>query len=119
MNLSWSLPSIGLLICLISVGLSGCGPEQPESGSSDKQSIVTAPTDYVAGTVNAGQATKGKVEIIAIQRAIESYQQQEGSNPASLDELVQKSYLKILPHPPVGHKFDYDAAKATIAIIPE
>lgn len=88
-------------------------PAPPSSGS-----VVTAPVDYIATSIQAGENSRGKIETITVQKAIESYQQQEGRNPESLEELHQKKYLPTLPRPPMGHEFKYDAATGTFSIVP-
>lgn len=101
------------------VVLAGCG-EQKNSGSKSpppSDSVVDAPMNYVQGAVNAGQTAKGTLELITIRKAIEQYQQQEGSNPKSLNELLEKQYLKFLPPPPAGQKFDYHPADGSVQLV--
>jgi hypothetical protein len=110
--------SIVLSLTCAGVILVGCG-EQKESGSkpSSSDSVVDAPANYVQGAVNAGQTAKGTVELITIRKAIEQYQQQEGSNPPSLNDLLQKQYLKFLPPPPAGQQFDYNPADGSVQLV--
>lgn len=111
--------------CTLLVG--GCGseteqPSKPASTSTPSaytNSTVTAPVDYLAATMKAGQQVKGKVETIAIEKAIESFQQEEGRFPSSLDELVTKGSLKTMPSPPVGMQFEYDPQAGTIKLVPK
>lgn len=100
--------------------LTGCGeaPPSQKPAAPAPRSAVTAPVDYIATSIQTGENSRGKIEMIAVQKAIESYQQQEGHNPESLEELHQKQYLPSLPRPPAGHEFKYDAATGIFSIVP-
>lgn len=120
------LPMVrGLVVALI-FGAFGCGGESsppPKAApkvvaSTNAESVVTAPVDYIAGTIRAGENAKGTVEIATIQKAIDAFQAAEERFPESLDELKQKSYLPVLPKPPVGKKFQYDAASGKVELAP-
>ncbi len=116
----WILtPGCRLLLLGFCVGIYGCGQqlEMPKSENppashpaktKDESSVVTAPVDYIAGTIKAGQDTKGTIERTVIQKALEAFHAEEGRFPESLDEMVKKSYLSTVPPPPAGKKFDYD-----------
>jgi hypothetical protein len=113
----------GLVVVLI-LGAFGCGGEsappatKKTAASTNEGSVVTAPVDYIAATIRAGENAKGTVEIVTLQKAIETFQTAEGRFPESLDELKQKSYLSVLPKPPVGKKFQYDAASGKVELVP-
>ncbi len=115
-----------LVPLVLGLGMAGCGPGGEASHPPSKVataathtgSILTAPVDYVAGTVHAGTVVRERVDLIVLQKAIESFQQEEGRNPESLDELLQKSFLKVMPPLPPGQKFDYDAATGHVQLAP-
>lgn len=79
---------------------------------------MTAPVDYIAATIRAGEQAKGTVETATIQKAIDAFQEGEGRLPESLEEVAQKSYLNPMPKPPVGKKFTYDAATGKVQLAP-
>ena len=107
-----------LSVTFASVLLIGCGEQAPLSKPSpSSDSVVDAPMSYVQSAVNAGQTAKGTVELITLRKAIEQYQQQEGSNPSSLNELLEKHYLKFLPPPPAGQRFDYHPADGSVQLV--
>jgi len=110
--------SLVLFLTCAGVILVGCG-DQKESSTKPPatDSVVDAPMNYVQGAVNAGQTAKGTVELIALRKAIEQYQQQEGSNPKSLNELLEKQYLKFLPPPPAGQKYEYHSADGSVQLV--
>lgn len=103
----------------------GCGsksentPTNPSSQTTNKESFVTAPVDYMTSTIRVGERTKETIELVVIRKAIESFQQEEGRNPNSLEELIEKSYLKTLPTPPSGQQFQYDAKTGNIQLVPK
>ncbi len=112
---------------VLGVGISGCGPS-PENASTapaktpaaatNAGSMLTAPVDYIAGSIQAGEKSKETIDLIVLRKAIESFQQEEGRNPSSLEELVQKTYLRGMPKPPAGRKFDYDASSGQVRLVP-
>ena len=115
------------ILAYVVLGLSGCGQKLEESVPNKTSqarpihtnSIITAPVDYIATTIQTGEQAKGKLELIAIQKAIEFFQQEEGRNPSSLEEMLEKSYLRSIPKPPVKQMFSYDAEKGTVKLVPE
>ncbi len=48
--------------------------------------------------------------------AVQSYTIQFNSNPASLEELVSKGFLKSIPPAPAGKKWVYDAEKLNVVL---
>jgi hypothetical protein len=116
-----------LVPLMLGVGMAGCGPVEKEAAhpplkvapaATNTGSALTAPVDYVAGTIRAGAMARERVDLIVLQKAIEAFQQEEGRNPGSLDELFQKSFVKVMPAPPPGQKFDYDAATGRVQLAP-
>jgi len=123
--------------CLIAcVALMGCGsqseaprpaktekpqakPSQPSAPTFTNGSIVTAPVDYIGATIHAGQKSKGTIELVTFRKAIESFQEEQQRFPQSLDELLEKSYIKVMPTPPYGLQFEYDAASGEIKLVPK
>ena len=81
--------------------------------------MVTAPVDYIASSIKAGEHSKGVVEIVVITKAIESFQQEEGKFPQTLDELVEKSHLKVMPNPPAMKQFEYNPATGIVKLVPK
>lgn len=81
--------------------------------------MVTAPVDYLAATMQAGQQAKGTLDLAVIRKAIDSFQEAEGALPGALQDLVGKSYLPALPSPPVGKQFQYDPRTGTVDLIPK
>jgi hypothetical protein len=112
---------IGMSLLLVSCGSEDTQKSQtpPPTPEKPKDSIASAPADYMAEAIRAGQATKGKVEIIAIEKAITQFQADEGRYPSSLQELVEKGQLAQLPKPPVNQKFEYDSQSGAVKLVAE
>jgi len=107
--------------------LGGCQPAvqktvQPVSkpaSTNAGSSLVTAPVDYIQAELQARQNTQGKIVLITIRKAIESFQQLEERNPGTLDELVKTGCLKATPSPPRGQEFEYNAATGEVTLAPK
>lgn len=113
-------------LLILTLMLTGCGSKSQDSQThysssptNKEESLVTAPVDYIASSIRIGENTKGTIELVTLRKAIESFQQQEERNPDSLEELVQKSYLKVLPTPPSGLKFEYNPKTGDVRLIPK
>ena len=124
------LVASGPLLLAVGFCFSNCQPAAKEpspvpqarstsTATNASQSLVTAPVDYIAASVEAGQDTKGKMGLIMIRKGVESFQEAEERNPASLGELVEKKYLKVLPRAPTGERFDYNPATGEVKLVPQ
>ena len=111
-------PSLSAL--LLATVLCGCFGE-PKSESSDSGSAKEPPKsmaekrslDPVSTPIYAGEDAKAKIEKAMIGNAIRGFQEAEGRNPSSLQELVDKKYISSLPREPVGYRFSYDPQSGT------
>ena len=100
----------------------GCFDQFSNKNSSSQGSETHKPlqgNDPLTVILRAGEETKGKIDRAAITKAIQGFQEAEGRNPASLNELVEKKYLPALPHEPAGMKFTYDPASGQFDIVPK
>ena len=98
-----------ILSAVLILALAGCGVE-----------LLT--TTAIQGELQAEQMTAIKRQVTAvgdtsaqinIQRAIDTYQAENGKYPASLEELVP-NYLPSLPTQPGGAPYAYDAASGKL-----
>ncbi len=125
---TYRITILSILFCL-SFYFMGCGskdesppsnkPAQTKPASTSNNSVLAAPVTYIETVIHTGETTKGKLELITFQKAIEAFQLEEGRNPASMDELVQKLYIKTIPQPPAGQTFSYDAEKGVVKLVPK
>jgi competence protein ComGC len=109
--------------CLL---LGGCSPkpEPPKpppppkaTAAVSNQSIAAAPSGYIAKAVKVKEEARATVGIENLQKAVESFQLEEGRNPASLEEVIQKGFLKTMPNAGNGQKFEYDAKTGNVKIV--
>jgi hypothetical protein len=104
--------------------LCSCSPIKVDSAKKNKpvhqtytNSLVTAPVDYIAATIQAGEKGKAVIDIAAINKAVELFEASEGQKPSSIEELVQKKYLISIPPAPVGKKIMYDPTSGKVTIV--
>lgn len=90
-------------------------PNNPTSKVGDNP--LSAPADYV-GTINkAQQSAVRSLNTSSIDQAIKMFQQEEGRNPKSLEELVTSGTLPKLPELPANMKFEYDAETGRARVV--
>ncbi len=116
----------GLMLAAAAIVAGGCGKEQtppppPPSAtpSSPSATPASAPGGYLGAMVKGQQSAVKVVDVTALNENIQLFNVQEGRNPKDLNELVTKQYLGALPNPPIGMKFDYDAAKGKVSVVPQ
>jgi hypothetical protein len=54
--------------------------------------------------------------VFLIQKAVDTYQQEKGVFPASLEEIVSKGYMDQIPEDPMGKGYTWDAEKKKVFI---
>jgi len=99
----------------------GCKEEKKPATSSDTSSgnPVTAPADYLGAIGKAPKSAQKTLGGVGLDQAIKTFSVQEGRNPKSLDELVEKGIIPAIPKPPAGMKYEYDSATAVLKLVPE
>jgi hypothetical protein len=85
---------------------------KPARSMSEKRSL-----DPVSTPIYAGEDAKAKIARAAIGKALQDFQLAEDRNAASLQELVAKGYLPLLPKEPIGYRFDYDPATGAFDVV--
>ena len=101
--------------------LAGCGDKSTNSTTtnttSSSGSPLTAPVDYLAAAAKAQQSAVKTVDVTSLDKAIQLFNVDQGRNPKDLNELVPK-YLKSIPAPPPGMKFDYNPTTGEVKVVP-
>ena len=98
---------------------STASPEKPEASAKSRDSIATAPLDYLDRVGKAGQSMEKKIDTVALNSAVELFYAQEGRFPKDLNEIVEKKYLGKLPTPPFGMKLQYDPKEGKVTVVKE
>ncbi len=102
--------------------LTGCGQTDPAAQPAESQvgqNPVDAPTDYLKTVAKAKKSSEAGVDTASLNSAISMFQVEQGRNPKDLNELVTSGTMKALPTPPYNMKFEYDAAKGTVKVVPK
>jgi hypothetical protein len=93
----------------------GCGKgDKAASNSSDN--LVTAPVKYIGAAVTNQQIATKTIDLVALNQEVQLFNVQEGRYPKTLDELVAKQYLGLLPTPPVGSRLVYDPVQGKVTL---
>jgi len=95
------LPLLPLTVLL----LTGCG----DSTRPESRNPAAAPTDYLKNVTQSQQHAVKTIDLVSVNKAIETFYVQEGRFPKTLTELQEKDVLRVLPEAPAGMKLVYDA----------
>ncbi len=104
------MKALFIALPLVPLLLAGCGESNPSLGDrpSAASGSSNAVTDYFQSAAQAQKRAVKTIDVVGINKAIESFYVQEGRFPKSLEDLVEKGFLRSLPSPPPGLKFNYD-----------
>jgi hypothetical protein len=99
---------------LFSAGLlTGCSdapPPQPEAASEAESG------GYLKNIAEGQQRAVKTVDLAAVNKAVETFYVQEGRFPKDLLELVERSYLPVIPELPGGAVWNYNATNGIVSI---
>lgn len=93
------------------VVLSGCGGD---SSSTTTQSNASA--NNSSPVVQPEVYAQKKVDLAALNQAVQQYNTSEGHYPQSLQDLVP-NYISKIPNAPAGYKFNYDANSGSVTLV--
>ncbi|MGV3753932.1 MAG: hypothetical protein ACO1QS_00955 [Verrucomicrobiota bacterium] len=113
-----------IALLLGSALLVGCSKSEPAPAAKPAEPKVgenplNAPTDYLSTVAKAKKTAEAGVDTASLNSAISMFQVEKGRNPTNLNELVTSGTMKALPNPPYNMKFDYDAAKGAVKVVPK
>ena len=113
---------IFLSFCIaLSLFALGCGDSSNQktqtTNTASGGDLLTAPVDYLAAAANAKKKMEKDVDTIALNRAVQDFEVQEGRKPKDLNEVVEKKYIRIIPQAPYGSKIVYDAESGTVKVV--
>jgi hypothetical protein len=113
-----------ILLILVAGLCVACKKNQDSSSSatntpSASGNPVTAPVDYLGAVAKAKKTADAKLETASINKAVQMFYAQEGRYPKDLSELQRPEYLRQLPTPPPGMKFDYNPTTGDVKVVPQ
>ncbi len=122
------LPALVLILTACDVKGPSTAPAASTSSSTpsgnrptvytNSESVVDAPANYVGAVLSKKLETESRMELLNVRRAIDSFREQEERPPVSLNELVEKGYLKVVPQPPRGQSFHYNSSDGSVRLVP-
>lgn len=102
-----------VVVCLL---LSfSCGKKQSEKKQETSGNPVEQYGDVMSKTI---KRAKGMDAVLPVKQLIDSFYVQEGRYPSSLQELVEKNYVKEIPQPPKGYTYSYEPSSGRIELKP-
>lgn len=99
--------------------LLAAGCDKDSKAAKNVSEVADAPVNYVKTVTDEKKDLDKKVDVTALNHAIEQFQVQEGRYPKDLNELVTEHYLGVIPAAPHGSKLNYDAARGTVTVVPQ
>jgi hypothetical protein len=107
-----------LLLVVISLigGLVSCGKKRNPPAASPPLTAGNAIEQYGGVMGKAYQKAKAMDVVLPLKQLVDSFYVQAGRYPASLQELVDKGYIKELPKPPAGQEISYDPATGAVTL---
>ncbi|MCM8768852.1 MAG: hypothetical protein NC911_04110 [Candidatus Omnitrophica bacterium] len=101
---------LGIFSALIIFG--GCSKkEKKETDLSPPDAL----DQYTGVMIKAKKQAETMTELLPLKQLIDSFRAQEGRNPASLEELVEKGYIQQIPPPPQGKQYVYDPNTGSVS----
>lgn len=107
------MKATALVAPLVVVLLVGCNDSNPAGRPA--QSAPSA-DDYLKSAARSQKQAVKAVDIVAINKAVETFYFQVGRFPRTLEELVDKDIMRSIPLPPPGVKFNYDTNTGIVSI---
>ncbi|MCM8763758.1 MAG: hypothetical protein NC830_00095 [Candidatus Omnitrophica bacterium] len=107
----FSIALVSLVLC------TSCGKKQkpanpPETGGN--------PIEQYGGVMSKTlQKAKGMDVVLPMKQLIDSFYIQEGRYPSTLQELVERNFIREIPVPPKGYRYSYDSSSGKIGLEPE
>jgi ABC-type glycerol-3-phosphate transport system substrate-binding protein len=92
--------------------LTGCSGGSSDTTPAQTNTSANNSSPLVQPEIYAQQ----KVDVAALNQAIQQYNAAEGHYPQTLQDLVP-NYLAKIPQAPSGHKINYDVNSGTVTVV--
>ena len=112
------MKNIGIILIFSSIlfiiTLSGCNKKKKEE--ENRLTPLNAPAKYGETMGKAMKKAKIMDIVLPLKNTIDTFYIEEGRYPESLQELVDKGYIKEIPKPPEGMNYYYDSKTGKIEL---
>jgi hypothetical protein len=99
------------LTMVIAVLLAGCGSGDSTTPPASTNTTANSSSPVVQPEVYAQK----KVDVAALNQALQQYDAAEGHFPTDLKELAP-NYIGKVPEAPAGYKFEYDQTRGVVTL---
>ncbi len=107
---------LSLVVISLTVGIVSCGKKHKPAPESPPLTAGNAIQQYGGVMGKTYQKAKAMDVVLPLKQLVDSFYVQEGRYPTSLQELVEKGYIKELPKPPTGQEISYDPATGAVSL---
>jgi len=112
------MKKVGIILTFSSIlflfMFSGCNKKKKEE--ENKLTPLNAPARYGETMGKAMKKAKIMDVVLPLKNSIDAFYIEEGRYPESLQELVDKGYIKEIPKPPEGMNYYYDPKTGKIEV---
>lgn len=105
-----------LVVILLTIGIVSCGKKHKPAPESPPLTTGNAIQQYGGVMGKTYQKAKAMDVVLPLKQLVDSFYVQEGRYPTSLQELVDKNYIKELPKPPTAKTISYDPATGVVSL---
>lgn len=107
---------LSLVLISFTVSLVSCGKKHKPAPESPTLTPGNAIQQYGGVMGETYQKAKAMDVVLPLKQLVDSFYVQEGRYPTSLQELVNKGYIKELPKPSADRKIYYDPATGSVSL---
>jgi hypothetical protein len=114
------MKTFSILSLVSALILTGCGESSKSTASATNDTSgnpLTAPVDYLDAVSQAQKKMVKTIDTTELNHAVQAFNAGEEHFPKDLNEMVQKGYIREIPTPPFGMKFDYDPNTGTVKVV--
>jgi hypothetical protein len=118
------MKSLASFLFLSGFLLAGCGNDQNQPAPTAKPATnagaaPVSDANPLGAMINAQQRAVKTVDTASLNKAVQLFNVEEGRNPKTLDELVEKKLIGEIPPAPNGMKLDYNATTGEVKVVPK
>jgi len=107
---------LSLVVISLTFGIVSCGKKHKPAPESSTLTPGNAIQQYGGVMGKTYQKAKTMDVVLPLKQLVDSFYVQENRYPTSLQELVDKGYIKELPKPPTDREIYYDPATGAVSL---